>query len=786
MVDVAVSDYKTLQWQLNRLACTLRNSIPTLDAQGAANVWANTEAQDYALVGALNVKAGVTDRRQFKDLQGAANALAGTTGLGAPAALALVPDYNTVMSDAVFRVDAMEGGTSGQTVTNLGTGGSLLNATLGSTGSADSNDPKFLDWSGSNYVYLPGANSNYLSVPDEAALRVTGDIDIRLLVTLDDWTPAAFQTFAARWPGLSNRSWGIGINTSGTLRIFTSADGTTQTVAVNSTVATGVADGATKWIRVTFDVDNGASGNDVRFYLSDDGSTWTQLGSTVTTAGVTSLFAGTSLVSLGSQGDGTSPVSGKVFRAQILSGINGTTVLDVDTSVLTSGSATSFTAKTGQTVTINRATSGRKSVAVTRPLWLFGTDDYMEVNNRWVDGSTKCVYLPGVAGNYMSVPDSAPLRVTGDITIDVRVALDSWTPSAYQNLFAKYVPGTNQRSWYLGVNADGTLALNWTTDGLGATLVGSNSTVATGLASGVTKWVRATLDVDNGAAGRDVKFYTSTDGTTWTQLGTTVTTAGTTSIFGGTAPVEVGSRSAGADPTAGRVYRARIYSDLTQTNKVLDVDTSVVTSVSQTTFTESSTNAATVTINKSGTGYVSTPVVESGYVFPTGVANLTPSASSLIDFGATDSFTIVMLGRQWATPTSYGKWLNKSNGYPNYAIDTNVTALQMRFTAIDSGAAHVVAQSTATFTAGQALVVAGVLDRGAVTGSIYLNGTLASSGSAASLGSLANADALRIGRFSGASTSYQDFEFIAAAIFRRALTATEITAVSDYMQRMYA
>src|SRR5690606_29543555 len=55
--------------------------------------------------------------------------------------------------------------------------------------------------------------------------------------------------------------------------------------------------------------------------------------------------------------------------------------------------------------------------------------------------------------------------------------------------------------------------------------------------------VRVTLDVDNGAGGYTVTFYTAdTIAGPWTQLGDpTVTTGGTTSVFDSTAPVEVGS-----------------------------------------------------------------------------------------------------------------------------------------------------------------------------------------------------------------------------------------------------
>lgn len=264
-----------------------------------------------------------------------------------------------------------------QTIVNLGTGGAVLNAQNGSTTGADSNDALFLDWTGRNYVYLSGVASNNMQVPDEAALDITGDIDIRAYVALDDWTPAAANTFLAKYD-TGGFSWRWNVASDGLLSFRWTADNTTNNTAV-STVATGITDGTAKWVRVTLDVDNGASGRDIKFFLSDDGVTWTQLGSTVTQAGVTSIFSGTANLRISSQGNATAPAAGKFYRAQIFNGIDGTKVLDVDTSVITSGAATSFTALTGQTVTINRSTAGRKAVAVVSPCWLFGTDDYMEV-----------------------------------------------------------------------------------------------------------------------------------------------------------------------------------------------------------------------------------------------------------------------------------------------------------------------------------------------------------------------------------------------------------------------
>ena len=282
---------------------------------------------------------------------------------------------------SVLWLDAAHSSASNQTIQNLGWGGSALNAQTGSTGSADSNDPLFLDWTGQNYVYLPGVAGNFLSVPDEAALDITGDIDIRVQVALDDWTPAAVNYFAAKMAGGDpQRSWRFGVNTTGTLSLEWYPLGTNASVIAKfSTVVTNITDGATKWVRVTLDVDNGAAGNDVKFFLSDDGVTWTQLGLTVTTAGTTSIAATSSIVGVGKFGSPDPSTSGSIYRAQIFNGIDGTPVLDVDCTQIVSGSDTEFTALTGQTVTINRSTAGRKSVAVVNPCWLFGTDDYMEV-----------------------------------------------------------------------------------------------------------------------------------------------------------------------------------------------------------------------------------------------------------------------------------------------------------------------------------------------------------------------------------------------------------------------
>lgn len=286
--------------------------------------------------------------------------------------------WEVLMRQAVWYIDANVA-PGGQTVPNQGTGGSVLDARLGSGTGVDTNDPKLLEYDPAEgaYIYLPGTTGNYLSAPDAAALDITGDIDIRVHIAPDSWTPSGYPYMVAKGGFGIDLAYAMFFdNGTGKIYFRTSSNGTNAIDAL-STVATGFSAGSAHWVRATRDVNNGSGGNTTTFYTSEDGVTWTQLGAAVTNAGTTSIYASTAALQIGESVG--SAFAGRIRRVQLLNGIGGTTVLDVDTSVLTSGSQTSFTALTGQTVTINRSTSGRKAVAVVAPVWLLGTDDYMEV-----------------------------------------------------------------------------------------------------------------------------------------------------------------------------------------------------------------------------------------------------------------------------------------------------------------------------------------------------------------------------------------------------------------------
>lgn len=167
--------------------------------------------------------------------------------------------------------------------------------------------------------------------------------------------------------------------------------------------------------------------------------------------------------------------------------------------------------------------------------------------------------LPGVSGATATTPDHTSFAIT-DLDVRARLAMNNWTPGGFGIFLAAQWPNVaGNNGWLLGISAAGNLQLNWTANG--TTQLTRTSTIIPGFNAGTDHWVRATLDVDNGAAGHDVRFYTSTDGVTWTQLGATVTTAGTTSIFNSTDELAISK----VLPFAGQVRKLEVRNGIAGT-----------------------------------------------------------------------------------------------------------------------------------------------------------------------------------------------------------------------------
>jgi glucose/arabinose dehydrogenase/PKD repeat protein len=223
------------------------------------------------------------------------------------------------------------------------------------------------------------------------------------------------------------------------------------------------------------------------------------------------------------------------------------------------------------------------------------------------DGSVR---LPGTAGTYISAPDRPVLDVTGDLDIRTDVALDNWATTS-----AKLVTKLGDAYEFM---------LNGTTKGLrlawyetGGALRIRNSTATLTAANGQRLQLRATLDVDNGAGGHTVTFYSRTDtsrpltdDTGWTQLGTPLTVTGTSSIRAGTSTIVLGSHVLGdREYWAGNYYRALILAGIgnsspTAANPTFTTTTQLTsTPPDYTRWTDTATNPWTI----QGTGWTYNP-----------------------------------------------------------------------------------------------------------------------------------------------------------------------------------
>lgn len=183
-------------------------------------------------------------------------------------------------------------------------------------------------------------------------------------------------------------------------------------------------------------------------------------------------------------------------------------------------------------------------------------------------GARAAVFSKTVAGSLQY----SGAAVTTDLDVRVQVTPTTWTPTGDQTLAAKWESTGNQRSWLFLLKTTGALAFNWSTAGTtaaGEQVSSVAATTGTGFVSGQPFWARVTLQLTNGSVGV-IRFYTSPDGVTYTQLGTTVTLGATTSLFGGTAPYQIGAFTSGlASPLDGRIHWVDVRAGLTSQQSVV-------------------------------------------------------------------------------------------------------------------------------------------------------------------------------------------------------------------------
>jgi hypothetical protein len=180
------------------------------------------------------------------------------------------------------------------------------------------------------------------------SLNIASDVDIRIDCQAESWRQA--QILAGKVDPespLGGNAWVWYLNESGYMVLEwqnAGAGGFTNSATSTEPVPQGVRQA----LRVTLDVNNGASGNTATFYTSDTiAGSWTQLGSAVTASGTTAI---------GPTGEDSAPITvgglnpngtdlgylpgglfGLVYHFELLDGIAGSKVADVDFTAQTTG-----------------------------------------------------------------------------------------------------------------------------------------------------------------------------------------------------------------------------------------------------------------------------------------------------------------------------------------------------------------------------------------------------------------------------------------------------------------
>lgn len=210
---------------------------------------------------------------------------------------------------------------------------------------------------GSPFLDLPTNTADQVTTPDAVPLDITGDLDLRWEGEAD-WYASGAQILVGKWGAAGNRSYHLRLQ-DGNLILHTTQDGTSGWSAFVTLPAQLPRSAA---VRGTFDVNNGAGGNTFRMYWAPStAGPWTQVGTDIVNAGTTAIFAGTAPLTIAPQQlDIVNPprraVSGKVYRAEVRSGIGGTVVASPDFTIQALG-ATSFTDSAGRTWTVGGTAS---------------------------------------------------------------------------------------------------------------------------------------------------------------------------------------------------------------------------------------------------------------------------------------------------------------------------------------------------------------------------------------------------------------------------------------------
>lgn len=180
---------------------------------------------------------------------------------------------------------------------------------------------------GDRHILVAGTGSTFM-LSSSDIVRASGDLELRLCIDLDSWAADGLtKTLLSNYTSESGGK-GFWLYLDGAqLKLVWSPDGTATKTYYGPTLS-AYTPGTKYWLKITLDVDNGSGGYTVTTYESSNGSAWTQIHQSVTTAGTTAVFQPSSVRFYIASIDGSTFLGrGKYYHIEIRDGINGPDVL---------------------------------------------------------------------------------------------------------------------------------------------------------------------------------------------------------------------------------------------------------------------------------------------------------------------------------------------------------------------------------------------------------------------------------------------------------------------------
>lgn len=392
-----------------------------------------------------------------------------------------------------------------------------------------------------DFVYFPGVADSYIWTDDKAALDITGDIDVRADIHALDYTTGTERALVAKLGNSGQFSYMFWINAANNLAFRWSEDGTAQTTLASS--APGFTDGVRYQVRVTLDVDTGASDATATFYYRTDGdiesdSGWTTISSS-NLGSTTSINAGTDNLLIGTSSGSARLFTGVIARGLVYDGIAGTLVADFHPSNHVSG---------------NRGHGGRAADA-------YGNTWRVSRGGKPIsliddgDGNGPRIRFKSISGNNIRKAEATGPDLSGkDLFLWARLEKGAET-GAVRTVVGQY-GGNNDRVIRLRLSTGGNFQLQHSTDGSATTSTTLSATPAWwGTSEG---WIGAFYDHSAG----DLIWYDGGEGLTpsWSSIETD--SIGTVTLHNeeGVVPITVGCTGASTpvDHFDGDIFQAGI------------------------------------------------------------------------------------------------------------------------------------------------------------------------------------------------------------------------------------